>query len=64
LKATACETIPHFGITLANVRKSLFATECSAIAGDYSVRECAPFCTKGRRVSNDTVEGVKHQSGL
>ena len=39
LKATACETIPHRGMTLASVRNSFFAIERSAIARNYSVHD-------------------------
>jgi len=34
LKATACETMPHCGMTLASVRNSFFAIERSAIAAE------------------------------
>jgi len=35
LKATACETIPHCGMTLAVVRNSFLASDLSAMARDY-----------------------------
>jgi hypothetical protein len=37
LNATACETMPHCGMTLANVRNSFFARELGAIARNYTV---------------------------
>jgi hypothetical protein len=54
LNATACETMPHCGMTLATVRNSLFAIADSAIARNYSVhdvaccndRDYAVFCAK------------------
>jgi len=42
LKATACETMPHCGMTLARVLNSFFAIERSAIARNYTVRDV--FC--------------------
>jgi hypothetical protein len=42
LKATACETMPHCGMTLARVRNSFFAIERSAIARNYTVHDV--FC--------------------
>jgi hypothetical protein len=39
LKATACETMPHCGMTLARVRNSFFAIERSAIARNYTVHD-------------------------
>ena len=42
LKATACETMPHCGMTLARVRNSFFAIERSAIARNYTVHDL--FC--------------------
>jgi hypothetical protein len=38
LKATACDTIPHCGMTLARVWNSLFARDLSAIAWNYTAR--------------------------
>jgi hypothetical protein len=35
LKATACETMPHWGTILARVRNSFFAREPGAIARNY-----------------------------
>ena len=55
LKATACDTMPHCGMTLASVRNSFFARELSAIARNYIEFGAQPRCLLFAHVSDSLI---------
>src|SRR6185437_14397005 len=63
LKATACDTMPHCGMTRAAVLTSFFAKELRSIQCDYASRDYLPFASGTSLESYAALDATTRLSG-